>query len=214
MVRLTIYSYVPEAARSDNIGTSAEHKGTRTNIFSERASPKSVSSHDGILETPSAPTSKSYHKPAIVTENEGRQGTMDRPSGPLGAATQSSRPMGDNGSSRPAPLNTARRIPNGVRHAASSSSLVSNSAMVPREIPISAGQFVTLAKEAMKNALEENQTKAAEASAVSTELKPGVTIDLSHRRIEQFPDEVVDIIKNELERYSLSCPTAGLEIGS
>jgi Leucine-rich repeat (LRR) protein len=53
----------------------------------------------------------------------------------------------------------------------------------------------------MKNALEENQKKAAEASGVSTELKPGVTIDLSHKQIQKFPEEVVDIIKNELERY-------------
>lgn len=56
----------------------------------------------------------------------------------------------------------------------------------------------------MKSALEENKTKAAEASAVSNALKPGVTIDLSHRGIQRFPDEVVDIIKNELERLALS----------
>jgi len=56
----------------------------------------------------------------------------------------------------------------------------------------------------MKNALEENETKAAEASGVSNELKPGVTIDLSHKQIQRFPEEVVDIIKNELERYFLS----------
>jgi methylthioribose-1-phosphate isomerase len=59
----------------------------------------------------------------------------------------------------------------------------------------------------MKNAIQENQTKAAEAVGVSNELKPGVTIDLSHKQIQQFPEEVVDIIKNELERYSLSRPT-------
>ncbi|KAL3427653.1 cell morphogenesis protein [Phlyctema vagabunda] len=56
----------------------------------------------------------------------------------------------------------------------------------------------------MKNALEENQNKAAEASGVSTDLKPGVTIDLSHKNIQKFPEEVVDIIKNELERLALS----------
>jgi len=122
----------------------------------------------------------------------------DRPSGPLGAATQSSRPMGENGFVRPAPLNTARRAPNTtIRHAASNSSLSS-------QTPISAGQVVALAREAMKNALDENQTKAAEASGVSNELKPGVTIDLSHKQIQRFPEEVVDIIKNELERYFLS----------
>ena len=130
---------------------------------------------------------------------------MERPSGPpLGAATQSTgRPMVDNlvnGLPRPTPMNTARRLPNTVRHAASNSSLSA-------QIPISAGQVVALAREAMKNAIQENQTKAAEAVGVSNELKPGVTIDLSHKQIQQFPEEVVDIIKNELERYSLSRPT-------
>ncbi|RAL65383.1 hypothetical protein DID88_000951 [Monilinia fructigena] len=46
--------------------------------------------------------------------------------------------------------------------------------------------------------------KAAESSAVSNELKPGVTIDLSHKQIQKFPEEVVDIIKIELERLALS----------
>ena len=124
---------------------------------------------------------------------------MERPFGPpLGAATQSTgRPLldGSNGlPARPAPLSTTRRAPtNTVRHAASNSSLSAQNL-------ISVGQVVSLAREAMKNALEENQTKAAEASGVSNELKPGVTIDLSHKQIQRFPEEVVDIIKNELER--------------
>jgi hypothetical protein len=72
------------------------------------------------------------------------------------------------------------------------------------QTPITASQVIALAQEAMKNALEENETKAAEASGVSNELKPGVTIDLSHKNIQVFPDEVVDIIKNELERYGFN----------
>jgi len=137
-------------------------------------------------------------------------GTMEWPSGPpLGAATQSTgRPMGENGISRPAPLNNVRRVPpnntNGgsaVRHGPSISSSLSSGGL------LSAGQVVALAREAMRNALDENQTKAADASEVSNELKPGVTIDLSHKSIQRFPEEVVDIIKHELERYYLSCPT-------
>lgn len=122
---------------------------------------------------------------------------MERPSGPpLGAATQSTgRPLAENGIPRPPPLNTARRFPNtALRHEPSNSSLSTQTA-------ISANQVVALAREAMKAAIEENQNKAAEASGVSTELKPGVTIDLSHKQIQRFPEEVVDIIKNELERY-------------
>lgn len=56
----------------------------------------------------------------------------------------------------------------------------------------------------MKEALQDNESQAAEASGVSNELKPGVTIDLSRLNIQSLPDEVVDIIKNELERLALS----------
>ncbi|RDL38033.1 L protein [Venustampulla echinocandica] len=125
---------------------------------------------------------------------------MDRPSGlPLAAVTQSTgRMLVDNGIPYPPPLNTVRRIPNPtVRHESSTSSLSAPT-------PIFASQVVALAREAMKLALEENQTKAAEASGVSNELKPGVTIDLSHKQIQRFPEEVVDIIKTELERLALS----------
>ncbi|TVY18306.1 Leucine-rich repeat-containing protein sog2 [Lachnellula arida] len=128
---------------------------------------------------------------------------MDRPSGPpLGAATQSTgRPLAENGISRLPPLNTVRRMPQDtIRHAPSSSSMNSQSL---NSIP-AAGQVVQLARDAMKSALEENRTKAAEATGVSNELKQGITIDLSHKQIKVFPDEVVDIIKNELERLAVS----------
>ena len=75
---------------------------------------------------------------------------------------------------------------------------------------MTAGQVVALAKAAMRNALYENETKAAEASGVSSDLKPGITIDLSHKQIQRFPEEVVDIIKHELERYCLSRPAPGM----
>jgi hypothetical protein len=122
---------------------------------------------------------------------------MERPSGPLGAATQSTgRPMVDNGAlNRPTLSNTARRGPNPTVR------LVPSNSSLSVQTPLTPSQVIALAQEAMKNALEENETKAAEASGVSNELKPGVTIDLSHKSIQVFPDEVVDIIKNELERY-------------
>ncbi|KAI1175160.1 RAM signaling pathway protein [Nemania sp. FL0916] len=70
--------------------------------------------------------------------------------------------------------------------------------------PMSAAQVISHAREAMKDALRENESQAAEASGLSTEHKPGVTIDLSRKNIQHLPDEVVDIIKNELERLALS----------
>lgn len=66
--------------------------------------------------------------------------------------------------------------------------------------PMTSAQVIALARDAMQSALHENESQAAEASAVSNELKPGVTIDLSRKGIQKLPDEVVDIIKNELER--------------
>lgn len=59
-------------------------------------------------------------------------------------------------------------------------------------------QVINLAREAMRTALE-SETQAAEAS-VGAGLKPGVTIDLSRKNIQKLPEEVVDVVKNELER--------------
>ncbi|KAI2631856.1 putative cell morphogenesis protein Sog2 [Hypoxylon sp. NC1633] len=80
----------------------------------------------------------------------------------------------------------------------------SSGSMLSASAPPTASQVIALARDSMNNALRENETQAAEASGVSTELKPGVTIDLSRRNIQALPDEVVDIIKNELERLALS----------
>jgi hypothetical protein len=61
-----------------------------------------------------------------------------------------------------------------------------------------------MAKKAMR-AARENENKAAEASGVSntleTNLGYGLTIDLSRKKIRELPEEIVDVIKDELERY-------------
>lgn len=131
---------------------------------------------------------------------------VERPSGPpLGAAIMSSgRTKFENGMPGPGPgpaprlhnLSASRRGPT-IRHAQSHSSLSS-------QVPLSQGQVIALAREYMNKALEENIVKAAESSTVSNELKPRVTIDLSHKLIQRFPEEVIDIIKVELERYLYS----------
>ncbi|KAK4148432.1 RAM signaling pathway protein-domain-containing protein [Chaetomidium leptoderma] len=69
--------------------------------------------------------------------------------------------------------------------------------------PVSPNQVLALAREAMLTA-HENEAKPPEASGVSNTLKPGLTIDLSRKRIQTLPEEVVDIIKDELERLALS----------
>lgn len=65
--------------------------------------------------------------------------------------------------------------------------------------PVSPNQVLAMAREAMRVA-HENEAKAAEASGVSNTLKPGLTIDLSRKKIQTLPEEIVDIIKDELER--------------
>lgn len=105
------------------------------------------------------------------------------------------------GGPKPAPLQSARQVPNAAQHAASASSLSTQAAMP-------AGQVVALVREAMKAAVDDNQTKTADANGA--ELKAGITIDLSYRNIQTFPEEVVDIIKTELERYAVPEPPRGL----
>lgn len=84
-------------------------------------------------------------------------------------------------------------IPKSVRKMPSNTGLTASA-------PIAASQVIVLAREAMKKAVEENESQAAEASGVSNELKPGVTVNLSHKNIQKLPEEVVDIIKDQLER--------------
>jgi hypothetical protein len=72
---------------------------------------------------------------------------------------------------------------------------------------MSAAQVVSLAREAMQNAIE-SESQAAEAGAVGTGLRTGVTIDLSRKGIQKLPDEVVDIVKGELERSASKGSTA------
>ncbi|RGP79715.1 hypothetical protein FLONG3_2159 [Fusarium longipes] len=91
-----------------------------------------------------------------------------------------------NGPPPPPPIPNLRSVP-------SSSSLSSAN--------MSAAQVISLAREAMQNAIE-SESQAAEAGAVSTGLRTGVTIDLSRKGIQKLPDEVVDIVKGELERSS------------
>ncbi|KAI1343907.1 RAM signaling pathway protein [Xylariaceae sp. FL0016] len=69
---------------------------------------------------------------------------------------------------------------------------------------MTSAQVIALARDMMKDAVQDNESQAAEASGVSTDLKPGVTIDLSRMNIQTLPEEVVDIIKDQLERLALS----------
>lgn len=52
----------------------------------------------------------------------------------------------------------------------------------------------------MQTALE-SEGQAADAGGVGTALRSGVTVDLSRKGIQKIPEEVVDIVKDQLERF-------------
>lgn len=118
---------------------------------------------------------------------------------PMGPATQSTgRMVADNGLPRD-PRSTVRRVPpnNYHRNELSNSSISASNASAT----ISSAQVIALAREEMQKALEDNENKATETNGIRT----GVTLDLSHKMIQRLPDEVVDIMKPELERYIPQC---------
>ncbi|KAK5663201.1 hypothetical protein OQA88_6619 [Cercophora sp. LCS_1] len=67
--------------------------------------------------------------------------------------------------------------------------------------PLSPGQVVALVREARKKAAADDENRT---SADSDSLKPGITLDLIGKNIPALPDEVVDILKNGVERLALS----------
>ncbi|KAK1758444.1 RAM signaling pathway protein-domain-containing protein [Echria macrotheca] len=68
--------------------------------------------------------------------------------------------------------------------------------------PLSPGQVVALVREARKKALADEETRAAATDLDG--LKPGITLDLIGKNIPALPDEVVDILRNGVERLALS----------
>lgn len=65
-------------------------------------------------------------------------------------------------------------------------------------------QVINLTHDAMRTALE-SEGQAAEVNAAGAGIKSGVTIDLSRKNIHKLPEDVVDIVKDKLER-SVLCP--------
>lgn len=65
--------------------------------------------------------------------------------------------------------------------------------------PLPPSKVVALARDALRSALE-NESQVAEGGVPGGSIKPGVTVDLSRKNIQKIPDEVVNIVKNELER--------------
>lgn len=64
-------------------------------------------------------------------------------------------------------------------------------------------EVIALAKEAIAASREETR-RSADDDGVTKELQqPGATIDLGHKTVSSLPEEVIDIIKDDIERYVL-----------
>ncbi|KAE8374104.1 RAM signaling pathway protein-domain-containing protein [Aspergillus bertholletiae] len=69
---------------------------------------------------------------------------------------------------------------------------------------LSPDETIELARCAVENGIQETKRSLAGSEAVTDVVKPKLTIDLGHSNIVRIPEPVVDIIKDEVERLSLS----------
>ncbi|KAF2127309.1 cell morphogenesis protein-like protein Sog2 [Dothidotthia symphoricarpi CBS 119687] len=78
---------------------------------------------------------------------------------------------------------------------------MSNDAPTPSDDDV-----VALAKAAFEHSRQDISHRGVGESAPPRELQqqPGITIDLGHKNISHLPDEVIDVIRTEIERLALS----------
>lgn len=62
-------------------------------------------------------------------------------------------------------------------------------------------ETIDLARRAVESGILDTKRSLAGSEAVTDVVKPKLTIDLGHSRIIRIPEPVVDIIKDEVERY-------------
>jgi hypothetical protein len=72
--------------------------------------------------------------------------------------------------------------------------------------PISDDEVVALAKAAFEHSRQDLTHRAAAETPrelqQQQQQQPGITIDLGHKNIARLPDEVIDVIRDEIERYA------------
>lgn len=67
--------------------------------------------------------------------------------------------------------------------------------------PLSHEETIELARRAVESGIQDTKRSLAGSEAVTDVVKPKLTIDLGHSHIVRIPEPVVDIIKDEVERY-------------
>ncbi|GLI77607.1 RAM signaling network component [Penicillium ochrochloron] len=83
-------------------------------------------------------------------------------------------------------------------HPGSGSKQSSNQKLLTQE------ETIELARRAVESGIQDTKRSLAGSEAVTDVVKPKLTIDLGHSHIVRIPEPVVDIIKDEVERLSLS----------
>lgn len=62
-------------------------------------------------------------------------------------------------------------------------------------------QTIDLVRRSVESGIQDTKRSLAGSEAVTDVVKPKLTIDLGHSHIVRIPEPVVDIIKDEVERY-------------
>ena len=135
--------------------------------------------------------------PAQTAQSSAMRGLPDNPAPgrrPDGAPTVTTTPASTAATPTNPPPIPLPEIPN-TRNGTTGTGLTASPSMT-------SAQVVSLTREAMRSALEGEKTQSVDAAAAAgaAGLKTGITIDLSRKNIQKLPDEVVDIVKSELER--------------
>lgn len=67
--------------------------------------------------------------------------------------------------------------------------------------PLTPEETIELARRAVESGIQDTKRSLAGSEAVTDVVKPKLTIDLGHSHIMRIPEPVVDVIKDEVERY-------------
>jgi hypothetical protein len=65
-------------------------------------------------------------------------------------------------------------------------------------------ETIELARCAVESGIQDTKRSLAGSEAVTDVVKPKLTIDLGHSHIVRIPEPVVDIVKEEVERYVIT----------
>lgn len=109
----------------------------------------------------------------------------------------------DSGSSLPLSQNDGSPYPDddGSRPGTSLGDHSENRAQPAGPKMLSHEETIDLARRAVESGIQDTKRSLAGSEAVTDVVKPKLTIDLGHSHIVRMPEPVVDIIKDEVERY-------------